>query len=51
MGVVGVRWIFRHILHFLRDGALPEDPPLLQELYAEALFYQLGSLKRAVEQR
>lgn len=28
------RWIFRHVLHFLRDGAIPDDPPLLQELYA-----------------
>lgn len=27
------RWIFRHVLHFLRDGAIPDDPPLLQELY------------------
>ena len=44
-------WIFRYILQFLRTGALPQDPELLKEMHAEASFYRLNSLRRAVEQR
>lgn len=44
-------WIFRHILQFLRSGTLPEDPSLVEELYAEATFYRLGLLRQAVEKR
>lgn len=44
-------WIFRHVLQFLRTGALPEDPALVEELYGEATFYRLGLLRQAIEKR
>jgi hypothetical protein len=42
-------WLFRYILNFLRDGTLPHDVKLLRELYIESDFYQLTSLKKAIE--
>ena len=42
-------WIFRHVLHWLRTGALPDDPLLLEELHAEAGFYRLYTLREACE--
>ena len=45
------RWIFRHILQFLRTDSLPDDPLLLEEMYNEATFYRLGSLRKAIEDR
>ncbi|OQR87455.1 hypothetical protein ACHHYP_08839 [Achlya hypogyna] len=42
--------LFRHILNFLRDGLLPNDPKLLKLLYIESDFWKLASLKQAVEQ-
>ena len=45
------RWIFRHILYFLRSDALPADPLLLEEMYNEANFYRLSSLRSAIEER
>ena len=44
-------WIFRYVLQFLRTGALPQDPGLLREMYEEASFYRLNSLRRAIEYR
>ena len=44
-------WIFRHILQFLREGVLPNEVPLLQELYIEACFYKLSPLKNAVKSK
>ena len=44
-------WIFRHILQFLREGVLPNEVPLLQELYIEACFYKLSTLKNAVKNK
>uniref|UniRef100_A0A7S2FDC8 BTB domain-containing protein n=1 Tax=Florenciella parvula TaxID=236787 RepID=A0A7S2FDC8_9STRA len=44
-------WIFRHILQFLRTDSLPDDPLLLEEMYNEATFYRLGSLRKAIEDR
>lgn len=43
------RWIFRHILAFLHDGVLPSDLAVLQEMYTEASYYRLNSLRRAIE--
>lgn len=45
------RWIFRHILAFLRTKALPNSPTLLRELYVESAAYRLGSLRAAIERR
>ena len=42
-------WTFNPILHFLRTGALPGDVRLLEEMYAEASFYRLNSLRVAIE--
>jgi len=44
-------WLFRHVLQFLRTGVLPEDPALIEELYAEATFYRLSLLRQAVEKQ
>ena len=41
--------MFRHIMNFLRDGMLPQKMPVLQQLYAEAAFFRLGSLRDAIE--
>lgn len=42
-------WLFRHILSFLRSGALPNELETLKELYSEASFYRLESLQKAIE--
>jgi len=44
-------WVFRYILQFLRNNTLPRDGPLLEEMYTEASFYRLNSLRRAIEAR
>jgi hypothetical protein len=44
-------WVFRHVLAFLRDGALPEDRGLLAQLYREAAFWHVRELQRAIEER
>jgi hypothetical protein len=44
-------WVFRYILQFLRNNTLPRDAPLLEEMYTEASFYRLNSLRRAIEAR
>eukprot|EP00903_Cladosiphon_okamuranus_P009167 g8757.t1 len=44
-------WIFRYVLEFLRTGDLPQDQALLQEMYGEAAFYRLSSLRRAIQRR
>ena len=44
-------WIFRYILQFLRNDTLPRDSGLLEEIYTEASFYRLNSLRRAIEVR
>ncbi len=43
-------WLFRHILRFLRDGRLPEDRQLLSQMYFEADYYNLLSLRRAIRE-
>ena len=42
-------WIFRHIVNYLRYDTLPSDIDTLKELYREASFYRLRSLKNAIE--
>jgi hypothetical protein len=42
-------WVFRYILQFLRNSTLPRDTALLEEMYTEASFYRLNSLRRAIE--
>jgi hypothetical protein len=42
-------WIFRHILAYLRSGALPSDIETLKELYSEASYYRIDSLRKAIE--
>ncbi|CAM9618362.1 unnamed protein product, partial [Phaeothamnion confervicola] len=42
-------WVFRYVLQFLRSGALPSDAVLLREMHAEAVFYRLSTLRRAVQ--
>ncbi|CAM9554833.1 unnamed protein product [Scytosiphon promiscuus] len=44
-------WIFRYVLQFLRTGDLPSDQALLREMYGEAIFYRLNSLRRAIQRR
>jgi len=44
-------WVFRYILQFLRNDTLPRDAGLLEEMYTEASFYRLNSLRRAIEIR
>eukprot|EP00596_Hydrurales_sp_CCMP1899_P010617 CAMPEP_0119052112 /NCGR_PEP_ID=MMETSP1177-20130426/73521_1 /TAXON_ID=2985 /ORGANISM="Ochromonas sp, Strain CCMP1899" /LENGTH=317 /DNA_ID=CAMNT_0007031573 /DNA_START=53 /DNA_END=1003 /DNA_ORIENTATION=- len=43
-------WIFRYILQFLRDGTLPDDRPLLAQLYREGAFFKLQELQTAIEE-
>ena len=43
-------WLFRHIVTFLRTGLLPDEVDTLTELYAEACFFRLESLRRAIEE-
>ncbi|EQC37757.1 hypothetical protein SDRG_04784 [Saprolegnia diclina VS20] len=42
--------LFRHVLNFLRDGLLPNDPKVLRALYMESDFWKLSSLKLAIEE-
>ncbi|KDO25607.1 hypothetical protein SPRG_08906 [Saprolegnia parasitica CBS 223.65] len=42
--------LFRHVLNFLRDGLLPNDPKVLKALYIEGDFWKLTSLKLAIEE-
>lgn len=42
-------WVFRFILAFLRDNALPESVDVLRELYCEASYYRIGLLRHAIE--
>jgi hypothetical protein len=44
-------WVFRYILQYLRNDTLPRDASLLEEMYTEASFYRLNSLRRAIEVR
>ena len=44
-------WVFRYILQFLRNDTLSRDSGLLEEMYTEASFYRLNSLRRAIEVR
>mmetsp|Transcript_29339 Transcript_29339/g.38583 ORF Transcript_29339/g.38583 Transcript_29339/m.38583 type:complete len:209 (+) Transcript_29339:332-958(+) len=44
-------WIFRHIMQFLRSGSLPDETAILKEMFAEASFYRLNSLRKAIKQR
>jgi len=48
-------FLFRHILTFLRDGTLPQAPDasgedILSQLYKEASFYKLESLRYAIRE-
>ena len=45
-----LRWLFRHLLQFLRDGSLPDDRPLLAQLYREAAFFHLNEMQKAIEE-
>lgn len=44
-------WLFRHVMIFLRDGVLPDDRPLLSQLYREAAFWQLNEMQLAIEEQ
>ena len=44
-------WLFRHILAFLRHGALPSNLALLRQLYIESAYYRLHSLRTAIERK
>jgi hypothetical protein len=39
------------VLHFLRDGMLPQDPKLLRALYLESEFWKIDSLRKAIEMK
>lgn len=43
-------WIFRHVLSYLRSSVLPTDLETLKELYAEATYYRIEILQRAIEE-
>ncbi|KAG5182114.1 hypothetical protein JKP88DRAFT_319868 [Tribonema minus] len=43
-------WLFRYLLKFLRDGALPSDRTLLAQLYREAGYWRCSSLRTAIEE-
>ena len=45
-----IRWLFRYVITFLRDGTLPEDRSLLAQLYREAAFWNLKQLQIAIEE-
>ena len=38
------------MMAFMRDGTLPEDRTLLSQLYREAVFWNLSSMQRAIEE-
>ncbi|CAE7582406.1 kctd6 [Symbiodinium microadriaticum] len=42
-------WIFRHILSYLRSSVLPTDLETLKELHAEATYYRIELLQKAIE--
>lgn len=42
-------WIFRHILSYLRSCVLPTDLETLKELHAEATYYRIELLQKAIE--
>ena len=43
--------LFRHVLNFLRDGVLPVDKITMKELYREAKYFEVGSLRTEIEKR
>eukprot|EP00943_MAST-04B_sp_MAST-4B-sp1_P001141 g1141.t1 len=43
--------LFRHVLNFLRDGVLPFDKMTMKELYREAKYFEVGSLRTEIEKR
>jgi hypothetical protein len=43
-------WLFRYILAFLRDGTVPRDKEMLKRLYQEAVYWNLTSLQRKIEE-
>jgi hypothetical protein len=43
-------WIFRHVLSYLRSSVLPTDLETLKELYAEATYYRIELLQKAIEE-
>ena len=43
--------LFRHILNFLRDGVLPINNITLKDLYREAKYFELNSLRTEIEKR
>lgn len=42
-------WLFRHIISFLRSNALPRELETLKQLYAEASYYRINLLRKAIE--
>jgi len=47
------RWLFRHVLHFLREGGavLPSSRSVLRALFKEAAFWRLPSLRLALRHK
>mmetsp|Transcript_73983 Transcript_73983/g.145198 ORF Transcript_73983/g.145198 Transcript_73983/m.145198 type:complete len:336 (-) Transcript_73983:40-1047(-) len=43
-------WLFRYVMTFMRDGTLPDDRALLSQLYREAVYWNLSSMQRAIEE-
>lgn len=43
-------WTFRYVLSFLRDAVLPTSRTLVLQLYREATFWRLSTLRRAIEE-
>ena len=43
--------LFRHVVNFLRDGVLPVDKMTMKQLYREAKYFELGSLRTEIEKR
>ena len=43
--------LFRHVLNFLRDGVLPINKLTLKDLYREAKYFELNSLRTEIEKR
>eukprot|EP00511_Aplanochytrium_stocchinoi_P006745 CAMPEP_0204842128 /NCGR_PEP_ID=MMETSP1346-20131115/44839_1 /ASSEMBLY_ACC=CAM_ASM_000771 /TAXON_ID=215587 /ORGANISM="Aplanochytrium stocchinoi, Strain GSBS06" /LENGTH=274 /DNA_ID=CAMNT_0051980697 /DNA_START=63 /DNA_END=884 /DNA_ORIENTATION=+ len=43
-------WLFRFLLAFLRDGRIPKDQDLLSQLYREAGFYNLETIRHAIRE-
>lgn len=38
------------MMTFMRDGTLPDDRALLSQLYREAVYWNLSSMQRAIEE-